>query len=313
MVGALTTSVDAAHKNIDTVDDRFGNLEHRPNASTMDRTVSKTSGTSSQHIDEEWRAIIIHCRGQAPFGRAETNMISRVEAEHVQAQILDRVPEVYKPRVKFLSHYMKNHSVSAEILAAGVNGAKLISDLINLELQKRPIMVTNVEIKGAFETSPGRRRAIRSNFDTRDIAKSMNPTYVFEECSRSLALWDSTACIRLGYVDRKAEDWVWDVIACATVGINIPADSSGDNNSDGEGGGNVTPRPAQHGAPEQQAAAGEPAEAVDVEAMDERSKEVIDFDKNAEGGDATKRAATPKEEDNNANKKQRVPARSITQ
>lgn len=228
----------------------------------------------------------------------------------INRAVVDRVPEPYKPRVKFLSPYMKDHSVSAEILASGANDAKLISDRNNLELQKRPVTVNNVEITGAIETSPGRRRALRS-FDAHDIAKSTNPTHIFEECARSLALWDSTACIRFGYVDRKAEERVWDVIACATVGINIPADISGDDVA--EGGGSLTPRPGRDGPPEQKPAAGEGAEAVDDDAMGEESKEVIDSDKNADGGDATNRAATPKEEENNSNKKQRVLARSSTQ
>lgn len=141
----------------------------------------------------------------------------------------------------------------------------------------------------------------------------MNPTYVFEECAIILALWESTACIRLGYIDRKADEWLWDVIACATVGIKIPADISGDDVDDAEAGGNATPRPAQEAPPQRQPAAGDGAEAVDVEAMDEESKEVIDCDKNVGGADNAKRAATSKEDENNSNKKQRLLARSSTQ
>lgn len=173
-VGALTSSVDAAHKKNDTVDNRINNLEKKvKELETNERapppwmgptgalrgngrfsTTSRTPATSSRHVDEEWRARIIHWRRWAPFGSGEGNNINRAEAEQVQAQILDRGPELYKPRVKFRRPYMKNHSVSAEILAAGPSDAKLISDLINLELQKRPVTVKNVEIKGPSRPAP---------------------------------------------------------------------------------------------------------------------------------------------------------------
>lgn len=52
----------------------------------------------------------------------------------------------------------------------------------------------------------------------------MNPGYVFEECARNLELWDSSACVRLGAYDRRAEEGIWDSITCATVDIKIPAD-----------------------------------------------------------------------------------------
>lgn len=212
-----------------------------------------------------------------------------------------------KARVKFLSTFMKNHSVSADILAARHSDAKMVCDLANLELRKRPVTVRNIDIKGAVETSPGRRRALRAYFEARDRARSLNPSPVFEECARSLGVWDSSACMRLGYVDRKAEEWVWDNIACATVGIKIPADISGDECAEG----NVTPAPEAEPQPGGAPQRDEPA--VNVDAMDPEQTEVIDVDNNSEGGDSTKRAATPtKQDENTATKKQRTLARSST-
>lgn len=111
--------------------------------------------------------------------------------------------------------------------------AKRICDLINLELQRRPVRVRNIDIKGAVQTSPKPRRSLRAYFEARDIARALIAGYVFEECARSLELWDSSACVRLGAHDRRAKAWIWCSITCATVGINIPNDISGDVTGEG--------------------------------------------------------------------------------
>lgn len=133
-----------------------------------------------------------------PYGSNESSNIMRTEAEQLRAQILDRVSMDIRPCVKFLSPFMKNHSVSAEILAANHNDANRICDLANLELQKRPVRVRNIDSKGAVETSPKRRRGLRAYFGARDIARAMGAGYVFEECGRCLSLWDTSACRRRG-------------------------------------------------------------------------------------------------------------------
>lgn len=103
-----------------------------------------------------------------------------------------------------------------------------------------------LDAKGAVETSPNRRRALRAYFEARDTARSINPGYVFEECARSCA------CVRLGAFGRKAEEWIWDSMTCAT-GIKIPADISGDTSAEG----NAMDEPGEDQAP------------VDIDAMDE--------------------------------------------
>lgn len=149
-VGALTTSVGAAHKNIDTVDDMITSLEKK--VKSMEETATtapppqmtislgrmstggrRSSTASTPQIDDTWFPIIVHSRGWAPYGSNESSNISHTEAEQLHAQILDRVANDVRPRTKFLSPFMKNHSVSAEILATNYNDTKRICDLINLE------------------------------------------------------------------------------------------------------------------------------------------------------------------------------------
>lgn len=167
-------SVDTTHKNIDQVDGGVTSLDkcqddggrshifhihkrgrdsapkHRQNFNFFLRI----STSSATHLtNEEWRPRMAHCRGWAPFGSNDSSKITKAEVENIQSQILDRVPDDMKDRAEFFSTCIKNHSVSADILAAARKYAKMICDLVNLELTHRPMRVRNCEIKGAVETS----------------------------------------------------------------------------------------------------------------------------------------------------------------
>lgn len=330
-VGALANSVDAARKKIDTVDDRMSTLEKRVKSmeeaaacpppqhtgrpsTTRTSTGSRTSASSSPQTCDDWVPRVLHWRGWAPYGSNDSSKISRTEAEQVHAQILDRVPEDLRPGIKLLSPFVKNHSVSAEILAASYNDTKRICDLVNLELQRRPIRVRNVNIKGAVETSPARRRALRAYFEARELVRQMNVGYIFEECARSFELWDNSACVRLGFYDRKREEGIWDVVTCATVGINIPNDISGeatDNPNATQPGEEL-----QAAGPQQQEVRAEQVP-VDADGMDDslaEDVEVVDGEAAAENNaEATKRmSAEAQQESNMGAKKQRTLARSST-
>lgn len=319
----MTTSVDAAHKKTDTVNDRISNLgkkvkdmEEAGASATAARSMPGTSttsrrsstGSSPQQQGDEWIPRVKHWRGWAPYGSNDSSNISRTEAEQSHSQILDRVPTDIRPRIKFLSPFMKSHSVSAEIMAANQNDTKRICDLVNLE----PIRVRNIDIKGTVETSPKRRRALRAYFEARDIARQMNVGYVFEECARRLEVWDSSACVRLGAYDRRTDEWIWDNITCATVGIKIPSDISGSVVGDG----NATPRAEKPQRQERQAHEVRAEDVpVDIDGMDDEpteGKEVIDVEAAAEQNkEAAKRAAADaSQQSSDGAKKQRTLARS---
>lgn len=104
-VGALTSSFDAAHKNMDTDDDRITNLEKNvqetehaepappqwtgPSSSRRapgrTSTSSRTGASSTQHAtDEERRARIIQWRGSAPYGSGDSSNINSADAEQVR-------------------------------------------------------------------------------------------------------------------------------------------------------------------------------------------------------------------------------------
>lgn len=109
-----------------------------------------------------------------------------------------------RDRVKFLTPVVKNHSVSADILAATANDTNTVRDMVDLELRRRPITVRGTEINGSIETSPARRRAF---FEQRDLLRAFKMGYMFEECARNVEFWDSSGCVRLGWCDRKDEEW----------------------------------------------------------------------------------------------------------
>lgn len=98
-----------------------------------------------------------------------------------------------------MTPFIKNHSISAEVLAAGPHDVNMLLDTINIKLKKEPVLVRGHEINGALETSPSRKQALRSFFEARDWVRGLNPAYKFEECARSLELWDETGCVKVGW------------------------------------------------------------------------------------------------------------------
>lgn len=47
-------------------------------------------------------------------------------------------------------------------------------------------------------------------------------------------MWDSSGCVRIGWYDRKEEEWRWDYVVPMLVGVKLPSDTSD--------GGQATPR-----------------------------------------------------------------------
>lgn len=177
-VDEVATSVDAARQDIEHADNRIATLDKRVTemkqqaaasttgraGSPMRRTSGRTStssrrtstGGSAATADDEWRPRIMHWRGWAPNGSGEASKITKSEAEKLH-QILEMVPNDMKDRVKFLSPFVVSHSLSLDTLVAGASDAKLICDMVNLELKRRPISVRGTGIRGSVE-----RRARRA-------------------------------------------------------------------------------------------------------------------------------------------------------
>lgn len=150
-----------------------------------------------------------------------------------------------------MTHVVKNHCISAEVLAAGPHDAKMLLDTINIILKKNPAIARGCEIKGGWETSPARKQALRSFFEARDWIKGLNPSYAFEECARSWELWDDTRCVKVGWHCKEEQEWKWDIAVAATIGAR------------------ATPRPGEPA----EAAADQEAEAKDDDMQDDAKAE----------------------------------------
>lgn len=65
--------------------------------------------------------------------------------------------------------------------------------------------------------------------DARDLARGLSQNCVFTEFSRSIDLWDTSACVRIGHYDRKVEEWQLDHTIAMTAVVRLPSDVSGDH------------------------------------------------------------------------------------
>lgn len=101
----------------------------------------------SSRTEDDWRPRIAHWRRWAPYGSSDADNITKTEAENVHDKLRDRIPEDMHERVKFLTPFVKNECVSAEVLAVGPDDANMLCDLTNTELQNNPLMVRGAGLK----------------------------------------------------------------------------------------------------------------------------------------------------------------------
>lgn len=125
---------------------------------------SMGSDFASSHAEAQgcrtWTPTIIHWRGWSPYGNDAARRLTRSEAEDSQRQIGDQLPQQLWKRLRWLRPLVRDHSVSAEVLAPAAWEAKDIADRSNLELGKSPIDVKGKQIRAACGTSPHRRMAV---------------------------------------------------------------------------------------------------------------------------------------------------------
>lgn len=117
----------------------------------------------------------------------------------------------------------------------------MLFDNINIRLKRDPLLVRGFEVKGALETSPSRKQALRSFFEAGDWVRGLNPPYNFEECARSLELWGKAGCVKIGWHHKQENEWQWDIAVAATCGTKLPIDIDEDPNA--------TPRPEDQEPP----------------------------------------------------------------
>lgn len=79
----------------------------------------------ASNMEDDWRPRISHWRRWEPCGSGETASISKTEAEQFHNDIIHCIPDDWQGRIEFLTSFVENHSVSAEVLTADPNDAKL--------------------------------------------------------------------------------------------------------------------------------------------------------------------------------------------
>lgn len=109
--------------------------------------------------------------------------------------------------------------------------AKMLFDTMNILLKRDPSSSRATRCVEAWNPAQGRRKCCGAD---------QNPQYRFEECSRSLGLWDATGCVKVGWFFEAEQEWKWDIAVAATIGISLPIDIADE--------GCPTPRPHQHEA-----------------------------------------------------------------
>lgn len=161
---------------------------------------SSAAATSSSR--SSWRPRIVHIRGFAPYGSAEPEQLSKEACIAVQKELGEMMGIQCKETTTWLQPFNRNQAVRFECLDANDNQCKAWSDNLNKNINQARWKIKEKEVKGAVETSPSRRTAVRAFFDARDDLRALNKNEVFQECRRALELWDRTAMIRIGYYNK---------------------------------------------------------------------------------------------------------------
>lgn len=134
------------------------------------------------------------------------------------------LPPQIRGRCRFLSPFLQSHAFSIEVLDAGPGCTMSICDKPRVSLAADPLHVRSELAKVATKTSPARRALLKTWYFNRDLAQSLNAADKICACERSPEIYDTTQCVRIGWIDGNANSWVWNRRAAATAGINLTQD-----------------------------------------------------------------------------------------
>lgn len=100
-----------------------------------------TSTSTAASRATGWTPRLIHFKGWSPFGAGDRSKISRAEALRVQEAISSKMPDEARQRTRWLTPFLSNHRISAEIWMCKDTDCKCYSDMVSMSLQTDPIYV----------------------------------------------------------------------------------------------------------------------------------------------------------------------------
>lgn len=125
-------------------------------------------------------------------------------------------------QVRWLSPFVQNHQVSAEVLNAAQSDPKSLADRVALAITRNNITVKGAQLKTALEVNLQRRAVLRTWYSANDQIRDLNPQATFNFCERGLEIWDSTETVRIAWMDRKVGEVRRSSTGPRTLGINTP-------------------------------------------------------------------------------------------
>lgn len=136
------------------------------------RTSTGSSARSTASRTTDWRPRVVHVRGLAPYG-STGKKLTRGRAVEEQQKITS-FRDHFAEETRWLQPFAQSHCWSFEVVHAEPWTAKNWADKVNMKINSMNDKMSGCEVRAAVETSPQRREALKSFFESRDDIQSLN-------------------------------------------------------------------------------------------------------------------------------------------
>lgn len=206
--------VNAFEENVATVEECLRTAERGERVGGPDVPGGAAPGGPCQGMPR-----IVHIRGWNPYGSPAESKLTKEQARQLQAQIAAAMSAEWCDRTLWLTPFVQNHCISAELLMAdNPQEVKKLADNINLVIKRGAITVADKDIRATVETSPRRREYLRQWFQAREHLAQLNPDKEWTVCERALEIWIKRMTKRFGYRDATTAIWLLNAHAAAQEG-----------------------------------------------------------------------------------------------